>query len=124
MSSENLTVDYKLYNYKLFNDSRGILGVIDDRGLLFKIKRVFWIRDVPPGETRGHHYHKECEQLIVCALGSVTVWLDEVRYDLDENGPALYVPKNTVIELDGFSPDALILVLCSEYYNEDEVVSV
>lgn len=111
-----------LITFKQFIEKRGSLGVIDDRDIPFKIKRVFWIKDVPSFGSRGHHSHKECEQVIVCLAGSFTVWLDALQYGLNETSKALYVSANTRIELDNFSADAICLVLASEYYDEDEVV--
>lgn len=108
--------------YKQFIDNRGILGVIDDRDISFEIKRVFWISNVPEDQSRGHHSHKECEQAIVCLAGDFKVRLNEEVYHLDYSyNRFLYVPVDTQITLDVFSPDAICLVLCSEYYNEDEV---
>lgn len=108
-------------NYNQAIDHRGILGAIDDRQIPFKIKRVFWMRDVPHIQMRGSHKHKECEQIIICIKGSFDVWLDGLKYHLDENGPALYVPTGTVIELGLFNNGTTCLVLASEYYNTEEV---
>jgi hypothetical protein len=85
--------------YKQFIDTRGVLGVIDDRDIPFNIKRVFWITNVPEGQARGHHSHRECST--------------------DNRG--LYIPTGTRIILSDFSSDAICLVLCSEYYDESEV---
>lgn len=108
--------------YKQFIDNRGVLGVIDDRDIPFEIKRVFWISNVPGNQSRGHHSHKECEQAIVCLAGDFKVRLNDETYHLDyPYNRFLYVPVGTQITLDDFSPDAICLVLCSEYYDEDEV---
>lgn len=108
--------------YKQFIDSRGVLGVIDDRDIPFKIKRVFWITNVSIGEERGHHSHKECEQAIICLAGNFNVLLDGNKYQLDyPYNRYLYIPIGTEIILDRFSHDAVCLVLCSEYYDKDEV---
>jgi mannose-6-phosphate isomerase-like protein (cupin superfamily) len=107
--------------YKQFIDPRGALGVIDDREIPFKIKRVFWISNVPQGQSRGHHSHKECEQVIICLAGRFDVRLDNEQYLLSVANVMLYVPIGTEIILSNFSPDAVCLVLCSEYYDENEV---
>lgn len=108
-------------NYPQAIDHRGILGAIDDTQIPFKIKRVFWMRDVPGMMMRGSHKHKECEQVIVCQRGCFDVWLNGIKYHLDENGPAIYMPTGYTIELGQFNNGTLCLVLASEYYNENEV---
>jgi dTDP-4-dehydrorhamnose 3,5-epimerase-like enzyme len=104
-------------------DERGVLRVIDDRQLPFRVRRVFWISDVPAGATRGHHTHRDSEQFIICLQGGFGVTLDDKYYRLFPDSPGLYAPTYTRIVLDGFTPDALCLVLASDYYNSGEVIS-
>jgi dTDP-4-dehydrorhamnose 3,5-epimerase-like enzyme len=115
-----LSKNWKIY--KQFIDTRGVLGVIDDRDIPFKIKRVFWIVNVPEGQTRGHHSHRECEQVVICLAGSFDVQLDEMYDHLKStDNRGLYIPTGTRVILSNFSSDAICLVLCSEYYDESEV---
>jgi hypothetical protein len=59
-------------------DPRGNLTYIEEENHLpFKIRRVYWIYDVPGGEARGAHAHKKCHQFIVAASGSFEVELDD-----------------------------------------------
>lgn len=111
-----------LKTYKRFTDERGFLGVIEDRDIPFQIKRVFWIRDVPEGQTRGHHSHRECEQLIVCLNGVFNVQMDREFHRLSIVSRALYVPVGSHIILSNFSSSAVCLVLASEYYNAGDYV--
>ena len=48
-----------------------------DAGLPFVPKRLYWIYDVPGGESRGGHAHKKLKQIIIAASGSFTVHLDD-----------------------------------------------
>lgn len=111
-----------MLNFKQVVDKRGVLGVIDDKMTGFPIKRVFWITNVPAGATRGHHAHKECQQVIICLLGSFTVWLDGVPQDLHDDYPALEVKTGVNVILGNFTNNAVCLVLCSEYYQEDDYI--
>ena len=45
--------------------------------LPFKVKRVFYTYDIPGGEARGAHAHKECHQFLIAAGGSFEVVLDD-----------------------------------------------
>lgn len=105
----------------MITDSRGTLGVIDDRDIPFEIKRVFWITDVPPGAVQGNHSHRKCEQVIICLSGCFVAQLNDEIYRLTGDSDALYVPANTHIALSDFSSDAVCLVLCSEYYDASDV---
>jgi dTDP-4-dehydrorhamnose 3,5-epimerase-like enzyme len=112
-----------LRQYKSMLDPRGVLSVVDDREIPFKIKRVFWISNVPPRAARGQHAHRKCEQVIICLVGSFDVWNEGMKYELNDlTQTLLYVPSHTCLELKNFSRDAVALVLCSEYYDTGDVV--
>lgn len=104
-----------------FHDKRGSLGVIDDRELPFKIKRVFWITNVPAGATRGNHSHKDCQQAILCLSGSFIVTIDRKKRVMFSDSGMVLAPAGSYIQLSDFAPDTVCLVLCSEYYNASDV---
>lgn len=87
----------------------------------FKPKRAYWIYDVPGGESRGGHAHKQLQQVIIAAKGSFTVNLDngvqKKQYLLDSPSKGLYLDTKIWRTLDNFSPKAVCLVLASELYN-------
>lgn len=93
-----------------FHDDRGFLTVWD-KNVPFNVKRIFWIYNVPEGESRGNHYVR-CHQMIVPLKGFFFV----NGQMLDNPAKGLYIPKGTFVRLDLFSPDAVCLVLCSETY--------
>lgn len=106
-------------------DKRGNLTFIEGNfHLPFDIKRVYYLYDVPGGETRGGHAHINLQQFIIAANGSFDVILDdgdnEKRFHLNRSYYGLYVPKMIWRELDNFSSGSVCLVLASEYYNEDD----
>jgi hypothetical protein len=92
----------------------------------FDIARVYYMYDIPGGQTRGGHAHKRLEQLIVAAMGSFDVVLDDGRerrtFHLDRAYYGLYVPRMMWRELVNFSSGSVCLVLASLLYNEDEYI--
>lgn len=105
-----------LIKLPVFNDKRGFLTVWD-RDVPFIPKRAFWIYSVPENQTRADHGHLECEQVIFAVSGSFTV--NNTR--LFNPSVGLYVPVNEVIKLRDFTPNAICLVLCSEFYEADDI---
>lgn len=92
----------------------------------FDIARVYYMYDIPGGQSRGGHAHKRLEQLIVAAMGSFDVVLDDGvnrrTVHLDRAYHGLYVPRMVWRELTNFSSGSVCLVLASLLYNEDEYI--
>ncbi len=108
-------------------DARGNLTVAEAMdGVPFEIKRVYWVYDVPGGECRGGHAHKECMELIVAVSGSFTVTLDDGRkrktYLLNHPYQGLMVGTGTWRTLDDFSSGAVCLVMASERFDEGDYI--
>lgn len=107
-------------------DPRGNLSVIEGTTIPFKIKRVYYLYDVPSGAERGGHAHKQQEEFIVALAGSFEVILnngsDEKIYRLFKPNEGLYVPTNTWRELRNFSAGAVCLVVSSDEFDEDDYI--
>lgn len=92
----------------------------------FDIKRVYYLYDIPGGEGRGAHAHKELEQLFVAVSGSFEVKVDDGTtkrtYSLSQPYYGLYLPPGLWRELDNFSSGATCLVLASEKYCEEDYI--
>ncbi len=90
----------------------------------FDIKRIYYLYDVPGGESRGAHAHKELHQLIIAASGSFNVILDDgkIKRIITLNNPkyGLYVPPGIWRDLESFSSGSILLVLASEKYDEND----
>ena len=105
-------------------DPRGNLTVAEQmKNVPFEVKRVYWTYDVPAGERRGGHAHKECVEFIIAVSGSFTVTLDDGkgnRKDFHLNHPweGLLVPTGIWRTLEDFSSGAVCLVLASEFFDE------
>lgn len=115
----------KLIDLPRINDPRGNLTFVEgQRHVPFEIKRVFYLYDVPGGETRAGHALRNCEQFIVAMSGSFDVIADDgrarARFQLNRSYFGLYLPPRIWRELDNFSSGSVCLVLASEPYAESE----
>lgn len=92
----------------------------------FDIKRVFYSYDIPGGEERGAHAHKECHQLLVAASGSFEVVLDDGinKRTVLLNRPfyGLHIPPGIWAAEQGFSSGSICLVLASHIYDEKDYI--
>lgn len=108
-------------------DERGQLIAIEKRNNIpFEVKRVYYIYDTVQGVRRGFHAHRELEQVLVCVHGSCIIHVDDGsatrEYLLDRPDEGLYIGPITWREMYDFSPDAVLLVLASEYYDESDYI--
>ena len=109
------------------SDRKGNISVVENgRDVPFNVKRAYYLYDVPGGESRGGHAHKELRQLIIAASGSFTVTLDDghVKRTFTLNRPyqGLYVVPGIWRTLDDFSSGAVCMVLASEKYDASDYI--
>ena len=111
---------------RIFNRSGNITPVENEMNIPFKVKRIYYLYDIPGGEARGGHAHYELEQLIVAASGSFDVTLDdgENKRTISLNRPyiGLHVKPGLWRDLSNFSSGAVLLVLASEVYVESDYI--
>lgn len=108
-------------------DPRGNLSFIEGkRHVPFEIKRVFYLYDVPGGETRAGHALKKTEQFIIAASGSFDVVLDDgnkrMTFSLNRSWKGIYVAPMIWREIVNFSSAAVCLVLASDFYGENDYI--
>ncbi len=108
-------------------DARGNLTFIDGgKGVPFDIQRVYYLYDVPGGETRGGHAHYELEQLIIAVSGSFDVIVDNgvrrEKFSLNRSYFGLYMPQLSWREIENFSSGSVCLVLASRHYEEADYI--
>ena len=108
-------------------DSRGNLTYIEEENHIpFKIKRVYWIYDVPGGQKRGGHAFKAQEEFIIALSGSFDIIVDDgsnkQKFALNRSYNGLYIPKGLWREMSNFSTNSLALVLSSTDYEENDYI--
>jgi len=117
----------QIINLPKILDPRGNLSFIEeDTHLPFKIRRVYWIYDVPGGEHRGSHAFRETEELMVALCGSFDVLLHdgekEYRFSLNRSYYGILVPKMIWRMLENFSTNSLALIIASTEYSESDYI--
>jgi dTDP-4-dehydrorhamnose 3,5-epimerase-like enzyme len=106
-------------------DPRGNLTFIEEENHIpFKIQRVYWIYDVPGGETRGGHAFKKQQEFIIALSGSFDVVVDNgsdmKKYSLNRSYYGLYIPSGLWRYMQNFSTNAVVLVLSSTLFSEED----
>lgn len=106
-------------------DERGNLSFFEnDRQVPFTIQRLYWIYDVPGGETRGGHAYKTLQEVIIALSGSFDVVLNDGResrkYTLNRSYFGLYIPNKIWRHLENFSTNSLALIAADQPYNEQD----
>lgn len=112
---------------KHHSDRKGNLSVVENgKDVPFSVKRVYYLYDVPGGESRGGHAHKALYQLIVAASGSFSVTLDDGKdkkiVALKRPYEGLFVVPGIWRTLDDFSSGSVCMVLASERYDEADYI--
>ncbi len=109
------------------HNEKGNISVVENaRTIPFGVKRVYYLYDVPGGESRGGHAHKELQQFIVAASGSFDVTIDDgqIKRTFTINRPyrGLLVVPGIWRELDNFSSGSVCLVLASTEFSEEDYI--
>ena len=111
---------------KIENRAGNITPIQSNVNVPFNIKRVFYSYDIPGGEARGAHAHKECHQFLIAASGSFEVVLDDGvnKRTILLNRPfyGLHVPPGIWAAEQGFSSGSICLVLASHLYEENDYI--
>lgn len=116
----------KLIQFNEIADERGALISLENRrNIPFSINRVYYIyntKDIP----RGFHAHRELQQILICVHGFCDVLLDDgmnqETISLDEPSKGLFVDKMVWHEMRNFSDGCVLMVLASDYYNENDYI--
>ena len=119
--------NYSIIDFQKITDPRGNLTVAENmQHVPFDVRRVYWTYDVPAGESRGGHAHKQCREVIIAVSGSFTVTLDngseKKSFHLNHPWQGLLVETGIWRTLDDFSSGAVCLVIASELYDEDDYI--
>ena len=120
-------MEIKKYQFQIHGDDRGQLIALEEmKDIPFEIKRVYYMYDTLKGVRRGFHAHKSLEQILICIHGTCKILLDngseKVEVLLDKPYEGLYISNDIWREMFDFSPDAVLMVLASEYYDEADYI--
>ncbi len=115
------------YAFQQHGDERGQLVALEEfKDIPFKIKRVYYMYDTGKGVRRGLHAHKSLEQILICIHGSCKILLDNGNerkiVPLEKPYEGLYIANDMWREMYDFSPDAVLLVLASDFYDEKDYI--
>lgn len=115
------------YAFQQHGDERGQLVALEEfKDIPFEIKRVYYMYDTGQGVRRGFHAHKSLEQILICIHGSCKILLDNGQekkvVPLECPYEGLYVSNAMWREMYDFSPDAVLMVLASDYYKEEDYI--
>ena len=115
------------YVFQQHGDERGQLVALEEHKVIpFEIKRVYYMYDTGKGVTRGQHAHKSLEQILICIHGSCKLMLDNGKekkiVSLEKPYEGLYISNNIWREMYDFSSDAVLMVLASDVYKEEDYI--
>jgi hypothetical protein len=117
--------DCSLIHLPQLGDRNGHITVVNNNSEIpFVIKRIFYLYDIPGGESRGAHAHKNCHQFLISASGAFEVLLDDgnTKRQILLNRPnvGLHIPPGIWASEINFSSGSICLVLASEKFNEND----
>ena len=127
MSKKTTTYDCSIFKLpKIKNRAGNITPIHNSAEVPFDIKRVFYLYDIPGGESRGAHAHKHCHQFLIAASGSFEVLLDDglTKRVIQLNRPdiGLHIPPGIWASEVNFSSGSICLVHASHTYDESDYI--
>ena len=101
-----------------------LTSITNSKEVPFDIKRIYYLYDVPGGNSRGGHAHKDLYQIMIALSGSFTVTVDDGKlkrsFNLFQPYQGLLIPPGLWRDLDNFSSGSICMVLASEVYDEND----
>ena len=117
--------DCSIIELPKYQNRSGNISIVEDLiNIPFEIERVFYLYDIPGGEERGAHAHKECHQFLIAVSGSFEIEMDDGKnkrtVTLNRPFYGLHIPPGIWASEKGFSSGSVCLVLASHVYNEND----
>jgi len=115
------------YVFQPHGDERGQLVALEEmKDIPFHIRRVYYMYETGDGVRRGFHAHRSLEQILICIHGSCKIHLDngyeKKEIPLENPYEGLYISNDMWREMYDFSPDAVLMVLASDIYDETDYI--
>ena len=116
-----------LIKFKDITDKYGHLTPIEGKvDIPFDVKRIYYITNVEQGVTRGFHSHRKLHQVLICLNGSIKIRTknpnEEEVVELNNPSVGLYIGPYVWREMFDFTEGSVLLVLASEYYDENDYI--
>ena len=112
---------------RVITEVDGLLGVMEFAGLPFVPKRFFWLSAIDGNAIRADHAHRTCYQMLVCLAGSLTATITNIENEVVvysmSAGTTIHLEPLHWLELSSFSTDAVLGVIASEPYDENEYIT-
>ena len=117
----------RIIDFPKICDPRGNLSFVEGgRHVPFTIRRVFYIYDVPGGETRGGHAHKVCSTVLVAVAGSLTVRLTDGKTEktvvLNRSNKGVLIPPGVWDTMENFTTGTVVVAFASHLYEEEDYI--
>jgi len=117
----------EMIDFNIMGDDRGsLIALEENHNTPFDIKRVYYIFGTKENVRRGYHAHRDLKQLAICVSGSCTFLIDDAHskksFVLDSPNQGLLIEGLIWREMYDFSPDCVLMVLASEYYDENDYI--
>lgn len=118
---------FELIKFDIIGNSSGNLVSLEgQKNIPFEIKRVYYIWGASKNDIRGKHSHKNLEQIIICLSGECEFLLNNgsstCTIKLNKPDEGLYLKSNIWREFYNFSKDCVLMILASNYYEEDDYI--
>ncbi len=118
-------LNIKIIKFKdIYNQLGHLTPIESECDIPFSICRIYYITHVPNDTIRGFHAHRKLEQVLICPNGSVKIRVktpfEEQVIELNDPALGLYIGPMIWREMFDFSDGAVLLVLASEHYNEND----
>jgi len=127
LNSASTVFDCNLIEFPVIRNRAGnITPVNNSENIPFDIERIFFVYDIPSGETRGGHAHKYCHEILIAASGSFEVEIDDGinKRTVTLNRPmmGLHLPPGIWAVEKNYSSGAVCLAITSHKYEEEDYI--
>lgn len=114
-------------DFQKHGDERGqLIALEENKNIPFEVKRVYFMYDTKAGVVRGKHSHKKLQQVLFCVTGACSLKLDDgfesVIVRLEKPSCGLFIGPGIWREMFDFTTNAVLMVLASEYYDENDYI--